>query len=148
MIKCVHHSTYCELLVSVPARLPQPCTVRHLVEQYLDVAAVPRRSFFELLSAFSTNELEREKLVEFSSTAGQDEMFSYCSRPRRTALEVTNHSQAPPDITGGGLHPVVVFVYRCWQTSLRQQLSSKWTTCWICSRRSSLAPSPSPRRFR
>ncbi|KAM4527105.1 NADPH-dependent diflavin oxidoreductase 1 [Odontesthes bonariensis] len=73
---------------AVPARLPRPCTVRHLVESYLDIAAVPRRSFFELLSTFATNELEREKLAEFSSAAGQDELLSYCNRPRRTALEV------------------------------------------------------------
>lgn len=73
---------------AVPARLPQPCTVRHLVESYLDIAAVPRRSFFELLSTFATNELEREKLAEFSSAEGQDELHSYCNRPRRTALEV------------------------------------------------------------
>ncbi|XP_074546850.1 NADPH-dependent diflavin oxidoreductase 1 [Halichoeres trimaculatus] len=73
---------------AVPARLPQPCSVRHLVESYLDIAAVPRRSFFELLSTFSSNELEREKLQEFSSAAGQDELHSYCNRPRRTALEV------------------------------------------------------------
>ncbi|KAK7895815.1 hypothetical protein WMY93_021140 [Mugilogobius chulae] len=72
----------------VPARLPQPCTVRHLVQKYLDVAAVPRRSFFELLSTFATNELEREKLLEFSSAAGQDDLHTYCNRPRRTALEV------------------------------------------------------------
>ncbi|KAM6985413.1 NADPH-dependent diflavin oxidoreductase 1 [Aplochiton taeniatus] len=71
-----------------PARLPQPCTVRHLVEQYLDVAAVPRRSFFELLATFSTNQLEKEKLVEFSSAQGQEELHAYCNRPRRTALEV------------------------------------------------------------
>uniref|UniRef100_A0A669E4K4 NADPH-dependent diflavin oxidoreductase 1 n=1 Tax=Oreochromis niloticus TaxID=8128 RepID=A0A669E4K4_ORENI len=74
--------------LSVPAWLPQPCTVRHLVESYLDIAAVPRRSFFELLSTFATNELEREKLAEFSSAAGQDELHSYCNRPRRTVLEV------------------------------------------------------------
>lgn len=73
---------------AVPARLPQPCTVRYLVENYLDISAVPRRSFFELLSTFATNELEQEKLVEFSSVAGQDELHSYCNRPRRTALEV------------------------------------------------------------
>uniref|UniRef100_A0A7N8WZT8 NADPH-dependent diflavin oxidoreductase 1 n=1 Tax=Mastacembelus armatus TaxID=205130 RepID=A0A7N8WZT8_9TELE len=68
--------------------LPQPCTVRHLVESYLDIAAVPRRSFFELLSTFATNELERDKLLEFSSAAGQNELHSYCNQPRRTALEV------------------------------------------------------------
>uniref|UniRef100_A0AAX7SWH3 NADPH-dependent diflavin oxidoreductase 1 n=1 Tax=Astatotilapia calliptera TaxID=8154 RepID=A0AAX7SWH3_ASTCA len=73
---------------AVPARLPQPCTVRHLVESYLDIAAVPRRSFFELLSTFATNELEQEKLAEFSSAAGQDELHNYCNRPRRTMLEV------------------------------------------------------------
>ncbi|XP_015224994.1 PREDICTED: NADPH-dependent diflavin oxidoreductase 1-like, partial [Cyprinodon variegatus] len=72
----------------VPPRLPQPCSVRHLVERYLDIAAVPRRSFFELLSTLATNELERDKLTEFSSAAGQDELHSYCNRPRRTALEV------------------------------------------------------------
>ncbi|XP_074474499.1 NADPH-dependent diflavin oxidoreductase 1 [Sebastes fasciatus] len=73
---------------AVPARLPQPCTVRHLVESYLDIAAVPRRSYFELLSTFATNENEQEKLVEFSSAAGQDDLHTYCRRVRRTALEV------------------------------------------------------------
>lgn len=63
--------------------------MRHLVESYLDIAAVPRRSFFELLSTFATNELEQEKLAEFSSAAGQDELHNYCNRPRRTMLEVT-----------------------------------------------------------
>uniref|UniRef100_A0A3B4CYH7 NADPH-dependent diflavin oxidoreductase 1 n=1 Tax=Pygocentrus nattereri TaxID=42514 RepID=A0A3B4CYH7_PYGNA len=72
----------------VPACLPQPCSVRYLVEQFLDIAAVPRRSFFELLATFATNELERGKLAEFSSAQGQDELHSYCNRPRRTALEV------------------------------------------------------------
>lgn len=73
---------------AVPWRLPQPCTVRHLVESFLDISSVPRRSFFELLSTFATNDLEREKLQEFSSAAGQDELLAYCQRPRRTALEV------------------------------------------------------------
>nr|XP_023653136.1 NADPH-dependent diflavin oxidoreductase 1 isoform X2 [Paramormyrops kingsleyae] len=71
-----------------PARLPQPCTVRYLLERFLDVASVPRRSFFEVLACFATNELEKEKLVEFCSAKGQEELHSYCSRPRRTALEV------------------------------------------------------------
>ncbi|KAG7221222.1 hypothetical protein INR49_017439 [Caranx melampygus] len=73
---------------AVPVRLPQPCTVRHLVESYLDIAAVPCRSFFEMLSTFATNDLEQEKLIEFSSAAGQSELHSYCNLPRRTALEV------------------------------------------------------------
>lgn len=73
---------------SIPARLPQPCSMKFLVQEYLDIAAVPRRSFFELLATFATNELERVKLAEFSSAQGQEELHSYCSRPRRTALEV------------------------------------------------------------
>lgn len=63
--------------------------MRYLVEKVLDISSVPRRSFFELLSTFATNELEREKLAEFSSPAGQEELYGYCNRPRRTALEVT-----------------------------------------------------------
>ncbi|XP_053138677.1 NADPH-dependent diflavin oxidoreductase 1 isoform X2 [Hemicordylus capensis] len=73
---------------SLPAHLPQPCSIRHLVSHYLDIACVPRRSFFELLADFSPNELEREKLQEFSSAQGQEELYAYCNRPRRTTLEV------------------------------------------------------------
>ncbi|XP_051907282.1 NADPH-dependent diflavin oxidoreductase 1 [Hippocampus zosterae] len=73
---------------AVPARLQEPRTLRYLVESYLDIAAVPRRSFFELLATFSNDELEREKLAEFSSVQGQEELHGYCNRPRRTALEV------------------------------------------------------------
>uniref|UniRef100_A0A674P3N3 NADPH-dependent diflavin oxidoreductase 1 n=1 Tax=Takifugu rubripes TaxID=31033 RepID=A0A674P3N3_TAKRU len=65
-----------------------PCTMLYLVENILDISSVPRRSFFELLSTFATNELEREKLLEFSSPADQEELHSYCNRPRRTILEV------------------------------------------------------------
>ncbi|XP_049637934.1 NADPH-dependent diflavin oxidoreductase 1 [Suncus etruscus] len=74
--------------VLCPARLPQPCSVHHLLLRYLDISSVPRRSFFELLACFSRHELEREKLLEFISAQGQEEMHEYCSRPRRTILEV------------------------------------------------------------
>uniref|UniRef100_A0A2K5X3Z8 NADPH-dependent diflavin oxidoreductase 1 n=1 Tax=Macaca fascicularis TaxID=9541 RepID=A0A2K5X3Z8_MACFA len=88
--------------VSCPTRLPQPCSMRHLVSHYLDIASVPRRSFFELLACLSLHELEREKLLEFSSAQGQEELFEYCNRPRRTILEVLcdfPHTAAaiPPD---------------------------------------------------
>ncbi|XP_055126237.1 NADPH-dependent diflavin oxidoreductase 1 isoform X8 [Symphalangus syndactylus] len=88
--------------VSSPTRLPQPCSMRHLVSYHLDIASVPRRSFFELLACLSLHELEREKLLEFSSAQGQEELFEYCNRPRRTILEVLcdfPHTAAtiPPD---------------------------------------------------
>ncbi|XP_006863723.1 PREDICTED: NADPH-dependent diflavin oxidoreductase 1 isoform X2 [Chrysochloris asiatica] len=73
---------------SHPVRLPQPCTVRYLVSQYLDITRVPSRSFFELLAGLSPNALEREKLMELSSAQGQESLHDYCSRPRRTILEV------------------------------------------------------------
>ncbi|XP_037089133.1 NADPH-dependent diflavin oxidoreductase 1-like isoform X2 [Pollicipes pollicipes] len=69
-------------------RLPRPCSLRHLATHLLDIHAVPRRSFFELLAHFAANEMEREKFAEFASAAGQQELFDYCNRPRRTALEV------------------------------------------------------------
>ncbi|XP_038623923.1 NADPH-dependent diflavin oxidoreductase 1 isoform X2 [Tachyglossus aculeatus] len=86
----------------VPARLARPCSVHQLVSTYLDVACVPRRSFFELLAALSGHQLEREKLRELSSAQGQEERYGYCDRPRRTTLEVLHdfpHSAAsiPPE---------------------------------------------------
>ncbi|KAM5298753.1 NADPH-dependent diflavin oxidoreductase 1 isoform 3-T3 [Ctenodactylus gundi] len=74
--------------VPFPSGLPQPCSVRHLVTRHLDIASVPRRSFFELLACLSPHEMEREKLLEFSSAQGQEALCEYCSRPRRTILEV------------------------------------------------------------
>nr|XP_028572080.1 NADPH-dependent diflavin oxidoreductase 1 [Podarcis muralis] len=74
---------------ALPFPLPQPCTIRRLVENYLDIAAIPRRSFFELAAQLSPDEREREKLAEFASAPGQEELYAYCHRrPRRTTLEV------------------------------------------------------------
>ncbi|XP_015765584.1 PREDICTED: NADPH-dependent diflavin oxidoreductase 1-like [Acropora digitifera] len=74
--------------IPLPYQLPRPCSVRHLVEHYLDIQGVPRRYFFELLSHFTTSELEKEKLQEFCSAEGQEELYSYCYRQKRTTLEV------------------------------------------------------------
>lgn len=41
-----------------------------------------------MLSYFTDNELEKEKLKEFTTPEGQEELYSYCNRPRRTILEV------------------------------------------------------------
>ncbi|XP_078082829.1 NADPH-dependent diflavin oxidoreductase 1 [Mustelus asterias] len=88
--------------MALPTRLPQPCTIQYLVEHYLDINCVPRRSFFELLSYFSPDEMELEKLKEFSSAEGQEELYSYCNRLRRTTLEILydfpqTTSAIPPD---------------------------------------------------
>ncbi|XP_068695868.1 NADPH-dependent diflavin oxidoreductase 1-like [Montipora foliosa] len=74
--------------VPLPYQLPRPCSIQHLVEHYLDIQGVPRRYFFELLSHFTTSDLEKEKLQEFCSAEGQEELYSYCYRQKRTALEI------------------------------------------------------------
>ncbi|KAJ7914880.1 hypothetical protein B0H13DRAFT_2232043 [Mycena leptocephala] len=73
---------------SLPAHLPETITPRVLFTQYLDFNAVPRRSFFEYLRAFTADELEREKLDEFLSREGADDLYDYCYRVRRTIREV------------------------------------------------------------
>ena len=55
----------------VPHQLPQPCSIKHLVEHYLDIQGVPRKYFFELLSHFTSSDLEKEKLQEFCSAERQ-----------------------------------------------------------------------------
>jgi sulfite reductase alpha subunit-like flavoprotein len=72
----------------LPPALPPLCTVRWLVTHYFDIQSIPRRSFFEYLAHFASTELEKEKLTEFTTAEGQEELFSYCNRPRRTITEV------------------------------------------------------------
>ena len=55
---------------SLPDHLPQVSTLRALFTRNLDVNAVPKRSFFRVLKHFATDEREREKLEEFSSSGG------------------------------------------------------------------------------
>ncbi|KAH9856143.1 riboflavin synthase domain-like protein [Lenzites betulinus] len=73
---------------SLPDHLPSTTTLREIFTRYLDINAVPRRSFFAVLKHFAQDELEREKLEEFLSEEGADEMYEYCQRPRRTIREV------------------------------------------------------------
>lgn len=68
--------------------VPDGLTIYELVKCYLDIQSVPKRSFFEFLWPFSDNELEHDKLKEFSSTEGQEEMYEYCVQPKRSILEV------------------------------------------------------------
>ncbi|CDO69942.1 hypothetical protein BN946_scf184836.g16 [Trametes cinnabarina] len=55
---------------SLPDHLPTTTTLRELFTRYLDINAVPRRSFFAVLKHFAEDELEREKLEEFLSEEG------------------------------------------------------------------------------
>jgi sulfite reductase alpha subunit-like flavoprotein len=52
------------------------------------------------LSYFTDNELEKEKLQEFTTPEGQEELYNYCNRPRRTILEVlTDFPHATANLT-------------------------------------------------
>lgn len=74
--------------VPLPSKIPSPCSIRWLVTNYLDINCVPRRSFFELLKYHAEDEMEKEKLEEFCTPQGQEELYSYCNRVKRTILEI------------------------------------------------------------
>ncbi|XP_071455129.1 NADPH-dependent diflavin oxidoreductase 1 isoform X2 [Hetaerina americana] len=63
-------------------------TVRECAEKVWDLSRQPGRQTLALMSTFSPNELEKEKLEELSSTEGQEEYLSYVCRLRRTMVEV------------------------------------------------------------
>lgn len=66
---------------------PVARTVQAVLAEYLDIQAVPRRYFFELLSTFASDPREAERLRELNSAEGQDDLYSYCNRVRRTSIE-------------------------------------------------------------
>ncbi|KAJ7650639.1 riboflavin synthase domain-like protein [Roridomyces roridus] len=72
----------------LPDHLPDVVTLRTIFTQYLDFGAVPRRPFFEYLRYLTTDDLEREKLDEFLSREGADDLYEYCYRVKRTIREV------------------------------------------------------------
>uniref|UniRef100_A0A182VQC2 NADPH-dependent diflavin oxidoreductase 1 n=1 Tax=Anopheles minimus TaxID=112268 RepID=A0A182VQC2_9DIPT len=72
----------------VPLILQRPLPLVAIAKQYWDLTAIPRARAFAVLAKNCTNELEQEKLIEFSRYEGQEELFSYANRPRRTILEV------------------------------------------------------------
>uniref|UniRef100_A0A2M4CSH7 NADPH-dependent diflavin oxidoreductase 1 n=1 Tax=Anopheles darlingi TaxID=43151 RepID=A0A2M4CSH7_ANODA len=72
----------------VPTILRKPLPLGVIAEQFWDLTAIPRARAFAILAKCCDNELEHEKLMEFSSIEGQEELFSYANRPRRTIVEV------------------------------------------------------------
>ncbi|KAG7401195.1 NADPH-dependent diflavin oxidoreductase 1 [Phytophthora boehmeriae] len=67
--------------------VPSPITVRDLFTKYLAILETPRRSFFEKLSLFASNEEEKEKLEELASAEGVDLLYDYCIREKKTHAE-------------------------------------------------------------
>lgn len=63
-------------------------TLRKLLTNHLDITAIPRRSFFAYISQFTSDDTQRERLLEFTDPALVDELYDYTTRPRRSILEV------------------------------------------------------------
>ena len=60
----------------IPAFVPKSLTIRDLLTDYLDIASIPSRLFFEICSNFAKDELEKEKFEEFISVSS--EMRNVC----------------------------------------------------------------------
>lgn len=74
---------------SIPFLLGFPgFTLRALLTDYLDIMAIPRRSFFSQISHFTKDEMHKERLLEFTNPEYIDEFYDYTTRPRRSILEV------------------------------------------------------------
>jgi sulfite reductase alpha subunit-like flavoprotein len=63
-------------------------TLRKILTNYLDIMSIPRRSFFAQLAHFTTDEFQRDRLLEFTDPQYIDELYDYTTRPRRSILEV------------------------------------------------------------
>ncbi|KAK5942070.1 NAPDH-dependent diflavin reductase [Knufia obscura] len=63
-------------------------TLRELLTEYLDINAIPRRSFFAKIAHFTDDEMQKERALEFTDPQYLDEYFDYATRPRRSILEV------------------------------------------------------------
>lgn len=72
----------------VPTHLHGLLSLRTIATQLWDLNAIPRPRTFELLAINCKNELEKEKLFEFTTPEGQEELYAYANRPRRTIVEV------------------------------------------------------------
>ncbi|KAI9142100.1 hypothetical protein BKA69DRAFT_1070073 [Paraphysoderma sedebokerense] len=72
----------------LPYYLQYPTTLRDILLYHLDINAKPRRYFFSLLSHFTDNNQHKYKLKEFASAEGQEDLYEYCYRPRRTTIEI------------------------------------------------------------
>ena len=66
----------------------EPLTLRRLLIQHLDIRAIPRRSFFSTVAHFTSDQMQKERLLEFTDPKYLDELYDYTTRPRRSILEV------------------------------------------------------------
>lgn len=63
-------------------------TLRDLLIHNLDINAIPNRTFLKQLQRHTSDEREKERLLELTQEENTQEFYDYTSRPRRTILEV------------------------------------------------------------
>ncbi|KAI7901704.1 uncharacterized protein BX663DRAFT_513736 [Cokeromyces recurvatus] len=140
---------------TLPAHWPSRMTFRDIFVYHLDIFGVPRRSFFEMLAYFTTTEDHTERLREFASPEGQEDMWAYCARPRRTIAEVlfdfkpfnipfdyildlfpTLQSRSFSIASSLHLHPntmelcVAIVKYKTKMRKIRRGVFTKWLSTW------------------
>lgn len=97
--------------ISVPKCYSQPLTVKQMVTYLWDLSHKPRQRAFELLALNCEDELEKEKLLEFTTAEGLDSLINYINRPRRTILEVLqDFRQASAKMTLNTLVELFTFI--------------------------------------
>lgn len=72
----------------LPQAYAEPLTLRQAATFVWDLSAKPRQRFLEVLAQNCKDEMEHEKLVEFCTAEGLDDLIAYVNRPRRTILEL------------------------------------------------------------
>ncbi|KAF4638070.1 hypothetical protein G7Y89_g30 [Cudoniella acicularis] len=79
-----------ENLMPKPKNLYTPVrfTLRQLLTHNLDITAIPKRHFFEIMAHYADDPVHKQRLYEFSNPTYTDEFYDYTSRPRRSILEV------------------------------------------------------------
>lgn len=63
-------------------------TLRTLLTSHLDILSIPRRSLFTILSRYTKDPTQRDRLLEFTLPQYLDEYYDYATRPRRSILEI------------------------------------------------------------
>ncbi|KAK5064606.1 hypothetical protein LTR84_000440 [Exophiala bonariae] len=66
----------------------QNLTLRILLTEYLDINAIPRRSFFGAIANYTSDSMHKERLLEFTDPQYLDEYYDYATRPRRSIIEI------------------------------------------------------------
>jgi sulfite reductase alpha subunit-like flavoprotein len=77
------------LITGAPGLYPlDRTTLRELLIHNLDITAIPKRNFFNLIAQHTNDPTHRARLIEFSDHSYTDEFYDYTTRPRRSILEV------------------------------------------------------------